>query len=480
MPCSDLRHGVDGFVVMIRGLNYRSTLLFVVHALVLLGCTRDPDRPEIPLRLPDGSAPNVLLITIDTLRADHLGCYGYRLDTSASIDGLSASGTRFADAITPVPTTAPAIASLLSGSLADVHRVTENGGTLAASVDTLGEAFASAGYQTAAFIGNGALAHGFDQGFADFEPFWDAGPDADAAGSAAAAAWVRTAAEPWFLWVHFMNPHGPYDSSPAALSADLTYPDDPALSRELEVGAGNLLFGVIPRYQALPGLRRIVDYVRRYDGEIIGTAAHVATVYQGLIDAGLDERTLTVLTADHGENLVEWGYYFQHGQLLTEGSIRVPLILHFPGMLPQMVSDTPASLLDIFPTVARLLGLPLPRGVEGADLTPALFGRASPERTLFAHTVTPSRLAAVRRGRWKLVRVPARYGVAGGKPQLALYEPAADPAEQENAADGHPEVVDLLLPTLEREVERVASGFGPSPALSLKERERLRALGYLD
>ncbi len=432
--------------------------------------------------LVDGSGrrPNVLLVTVDTLRADHLGAYGYRLGTSPEIDRLASEGVLFTDAITPVPTTAPALASLLTSRHADQHGVRENLAEFPGHLPTMASAFDAAGYQTAAFYGNGAIRNGFGAGFERFEPFGERWFFRDRRGAEKAIAFLDGAREPWFLWVHFMDPHGPYNSSPPGRSRAFAYPDSPALRRELQQVETNSGFGILPRYQRLDGLTRVGEYVRRYDGEILGTDAAIGQIRAALEASGQLDRTLLVVTADHGEALGEDEYFFQHGTLLHEPGVRVPLIMRHPGLPSGLRSDTPASLVDVFPTVAALAGLPAPDGSVGRNLVPSLRGAPTDGSVVrVSYTVTPTRQTAVRRGRWELRGTPHPEGPPDDFATLELFDIRASPARKLP-----PQAESAIRAELEPLVRAAARQVRENPSAARKmtedEKARLRALGYID
>ncbi len=470
-----------------------------------------------PLADARGRPPNVLLITVDTLRADHLEPYGYARPTSPEIGDLAAEGVLFTDAITTAPTTAPALASLLTGRHVGTHGVRDNHSTLPDGLQTLGEAFAAAGYDTAGFYGNGAVRDGFGQGLGRFEPFGSNWFFQDAAGTDKAIAWLRRAHEPWFLWIHYMDPHGPYRSSPPERSAHLRYPQTQEVLRELPVASRNYAIDAIPKYQRLGDQARVVDYLRRYDGEILGTDLEIGRLRSEIEGAGQRGRTLVVLTADHGESLGEDRYFFQHGHFLGEGSVRVPLLLSHP-LLPQGLRvDAGASLLDVFPTLASLSGVEVPEGIEGRDLWPEIetareasvlagWDRAlrsavglsgaelapngggsdavgSPPSRL-AYTVTASRLGSIRRGGFELQGAWSREG-GGRLHDPVLLDHGTTPPRQVSPSE-HASVYAALeaeLAAAARQIHPSPSGAGlaePATGPGPEEERRLRALGYLD
>lgn len=442
---------------------------------------------KLPLRGKEGARPNVLLLTIDTLRKDHLGAYGYRLPTSPAIDRLAAEGVLFTDAITPVPMTAPALASLLTGQHVQHHHVTVNAGTFPDHLASIAQSFEAAGYDTAGFYGNEAV-EDLGRGFGVFEEFdrrlvGDQMAMADDLGVAQAIAWLEQAKEPWFLWLHLIDPHGPYNSSPPARSAGFTYPEDPILSKEIEISDKNWVFNAIPRYQGMSDAKSLRDYVRRYDGEIVGSDLQVARLRAWLEQEGELDHTLWILTADHGETLTEDRYFLQHGKVLNESSLHVPLVLRH-GSLPSGAKvDAPVSLIDLYPTIARLVGLPAPGGVAGRDVSGALFGESLGERLRVTYTVTPDLHVSVQKGRWRLRGKPLRQkdgGVDVSKfAVLALFDTSTSPETRVRIRD-HPKVVKDLKRELVDASLRTRNFRAPEIELSPQQVERLRALGYVD
>lgn len=428
----------------------------------------------------EGTRPNVLLISVDTLRADHLGAYGYPLPTSPEIDRIAREGVLLTDAITPVPTTAPALASLLTSKHADGHTVRENFGELPDAITTIAEAFSEAGYDTAAFYGNGAIKNGFGQGFETFEPFADHWYFRDRAGGRKALAWLKTAEEPWFLWVHFMDPHGPYDSSPPERSASFEYEETPLMLRELPRIEQNYGIDVLPKYQQLPEHARVVDYVRRYDGEIVGTDVEIGRLRTALEKSGTLDRTLLVLTADHGESLGEQKYFFQHGAHLSDPSVRVPLVFRHPRLPAGTRNETPASLVDVFPTIAALAGVAVPDGLVGRDLSTAL-EKPDPSRdhVRTSYTVTPSQKTAVRRGHWELRGHPKSKEAPDDFERIDLYDLRTSPPRRV-PADDEAEVRAALRPLLIAAAREVRQEKTTPRIPTEAEKARLRALGYID
>lgn len=411
-----------------------SSLLLVLSVL-LAGC----GRIEPPV--------NVLLVSVDTLRPDRLGCYGATRVETPAIDGLARAGVRFDQAFTPVPLTLPAHWTILTGVEPWHHGVVDNGMTLAAPpAATLAERFAGAGYETAAFVSAFVLhrTFGLDRGFARY----DDGPAADAAldqllhatGRAdervdRALAWLqRERTRPFFLWLHVFDPHAPYD------------PPE----------------GFRARYAERP-----------YDGEVAFVDTQVARLLSALDRSGAAARTLVVLLSDHGESLGEHGEQ-THGIFLYDATLRVPLILRLPGRLAAgEVRREPVTLADVAPTVLALAGLSATPGIDGRDL----FGADRSPRQLAAISESPHRrlgwasLTAIRDEGWKYIAAP--------RPELyALVDDPSERRDRIGAETGRAATLARAAQAVDAALRaRLAAGGTADPRS--EERARLAALGYV-
>ncbi len=391
--------------------------------------------------------PNVVLLSIDTLRPDRLGCYGARRVDTPAIDALARSGVRFENAFTPVPLTLPAHWTIHTGVEPWHHGVVDNGMTLSAPpTATLAERFAAAGYDGAAFVSAFVLhrTFGLGRGFARY----DDGPAADAAidqllhatGRAderidRALAWLRRErTKPFFLWLHLFDPHAPYDP-PAEFRA---------------------------RYAGRP-----------YDGEVAFVDTQVARLLAALDRSGAARNTLVVLLSDHGESLGEHGEQ-SHGVLLYDATLHVPLIFRLPGRLAAgRVEQEPATLADVAPTILALAGLAPEPGTDGRDL----FGSDRSPRRLAAVSDAPRRrfgwapLTAIRERNWKYIAAP--------RPEL--YDLAADRGETDDRFGRERERA-APLARAARAVEatlreRLAARSAAEP--KNEDQARLQALGYV-
>jgi len=327
--------------------------------------------------------PNALLITVDTLRADRLGVYGFSWDTSPAIDRLAASGVVFERAIAGASFTTGSHASIMTSRYTREHTIGYmNGGTRLEGITTLAEILNQQGYQTAAFVGNIMLdrSTGLDRGF---EIYNDELPQAELnRGFAferiaeqttdAALLWLKHRdSRPFFLWVHYQDPHGPYTPPPAFRGR--FQPEFKPHERPLPVLDSVTGLNGIPSYQVLEGIRRPSVYETRY-AEEIAYADHWIGELISEVDADASGAgTIILFTADHGESLGEEGLYFSHGSTTTPDQAHVPLILRASGLPAGRRAET-VHHVDVMPTLLDLLGVELPAGASGIALGPIVRG----------------------------------------------------------------------------------------------------------
>jgi arylsulfatase A-like enzyme len=455
----------------------RRVVAVCVGAIGLVaGCGGSP-------RLP----PNLLLITIDTLRADRLTCYAGPAGAGARICALFEHGIRYRWAFATAPSTAPSIVSLLTSRYPADHGVTQSMATSLGSHRTIAEHLRAAGYTTAAFVSNPVLdsrrklARGFevyDQQMTRRERNRPDYVEREAAATTdAVLAWAQTERrEPWFVWVHFQDPHGPYDA-PGAPARE----DPPGVARlpVLDDLSGR---DGIPAYQALPGLFTPQAYESRYLDEIAYLDVHVERLVAGL-DA-LGRRSALLLAADHGEAFGEDGYWFAHGHSVGLDQIRVPLLFRPARPGAGAVVDTPVSLLDVSPTLMDLAGLEIPSAFRGRPLPRA---NSDPERAAPIFAEHEQGVAAIH-GRHFYARARFAAGAAN-RPDAAPDDRRFAPRSAELAGDdgalpdyrairaGDP--APALENALADFVERMRGRSAPQSApVSDEVRARMRALGY--
>jgi len=458
---------MDGAAARARRVIQLGALL-----VAFAGCFSASEPPP-PLR-------NVLLIVIDTLRADHVGAYGARRDTTPVLDRFAREGTRFDRAYSTAPWTVPAVASILTGLYPSAHGTDRTDHSLVPEVDTLAEILADRGYATAGVISHMIIwgLRGFAQGFARYDQqearLGDEYVSTAGVTSRAIALLEEFASEevPFFLFAHYFDPHYRYINH-----EDIKFA--PARAGRLD---GTQPIWVLRRME--PELRsdEVAFLVDLYDEEIRHTDAGIGRLLSKLDALGLRKNTVVVVTADHGEEFLERGW-LGHTRTLYEELIRVPLIVRAPGHVPSVVRD-PVSVVSIVPTVLDLIGVDPSRfRFDGESLVPHLGGAARPGgREVFAEVDYEEALndkkrafkKAVIDGDWKLIQDDLTRTVE-------LYDLKSDAAERRDLSSSRPEVVQRLVGTLERHLAR---GSAPEadprrPTLSPAEIEQLRILGYM-
>jgi arylsulfatase A-like enzyme/Flp pilus assembly protein TadD len=395
-------------------------------------------------------AANVVLITLDTLRADHLGCYDPGRVRTPGLDSLAADGVLFEEAVTPTPLTLPAHATILSGAYPFTHQVRDNRmSRVPAGLPLLSEALRGGGMDTAAFLGSMVLdsAYGLDRGFElyadrfaapDAGDFWsEVRKPADAV-LAEAREWISgRSGRPFFAWIHLYDPHAPWD------------PPEPFRSR----------------YPGHP-----------YRAAVAFMDAELEKFFAFLKEARLWKRTLVVAVADHGEGLGEHGEE-THGFFVYQTTMRVPFLVHLPFPVAGRRLRSRVELTDVAPTILEAKGLPVPRSVQGRSLLAAVLGgplRRPDEAYGESHYPRLhfgwSELRAFYQGGLKYIQAPREE----------LYDLGRDPGEARNLASERPEECRRLRGLLLRKL----AAAGPplpvdEPRLDPAARDRLAALGYV-
>ncbi|HET7295391.1 MAG TPA: sulfatase [Vicinamibacteria bacterium] len=455
-------------------------------ALLASGCTGREGGEPTPAPS-TGSGISILLITIDTLRADHLGVYGYGRPTSPRIDALAAEGTVFDQAYTYWPKTRGSFVMMMTGRRPSQNGYSKTHPGLVDFNPSIASVLKAAGYRTAATVDNPNVGrvHGYAKGFDAYRETWEE--------TSLPTEWDRTQAisddgvrflasarpeEPFFLWLHYVNPHAPYAPPPPW---DGRFTPEPGGKRLKVVESFR---GGIPKQWAIPGKNRLADYVALYDGEVAAVDSEVGRVLDALHRSAVKERTLVVLTSDHGESLGEHGYYFDHGEDLFDPSLRIPLVVVAPGAARGRRSDLLASTLDLMPTLLDAAQVSYPPDLAGASLMAAVRGGAPPARDmLFAQN--ERHLSAGFGRRFKVVGTPD-----GEATRFALYDREADPGETRDVGRAEAEALrsgrrelELFLERADREWAKTRPLLGDAPEgeakMSKEACEKLRALGYV-
>jgi len=400
-----------------------------------------------------GKKVNVLLITVDTLRADRVGCYGFTPDVTPIMDSWAARGVRFENCVSQTPLTFPSHTTILTGTLPIFHGVRDNGGFVVPSqLQTLAEVFKSAGYTTAAFVSAYVLDSkwGLNQGFDYYFDRFDLGRyEKISLGEVQRRAdetidetlsWLeKNSQNPFFIWVHLYDPHTPYE------------PPEPYHSQFSD---------------------------RPYLGEIAYTDSQLARLKDYLEKTGLQENTLLVLTSDHGESLGEHKET-THGFFVYQEALHVPLIFVPPSeKLAGKIYPGVVTLADVMPTILDFVGLNIPSEVQGISLVCYFAGKKKPEERLaYSETFYPryhygwSELKSFQNNRYKLIMAPV--------PEL--YDLQKDPEEQKNLVYLEKETY-AKLTKLAEDFEKKFGEKAISPDFSTVDeetREKLAALGYL-
>jgi len=533
--------------------TYRSALCLVPIALgvLALGCGADcTPRSDAPRR-------NVILVTVDTLRADHLGCYGSSTVRTPAIDRFAHEGALFERAYAAANSTVPSHLTLLTSLPLSAHGVLTNAGRLTRPVTALPALFAQAGYRTAAVVSAKHLGPEFALGavLKDLDlydvPRRLSVPSEAQATNERAFQWLRgSCRDPFFLWLHYWDPHMPYvppppydtayydgdatdarhDSMSAvtlgwqfyekprlrqilagrasetealerALGVDWSqlraliyepvgleaYLDQPAAALRARRQLEDLAAFARARAPLQAGLSRWLAGVRdlrypraQYAGEVSYVDQEIGRLRTGLERMDLAERTVVVITADHGESLGEHGIYFDHAGLYEE-TLRVPLIVWAPGVVGGGRQRRIARGIDVAPTLLALSGLSVPPSMEGR----ALFAEGEVEEVV-AESAGRRQIMIVD-GQWKLIRtlasfyyVPAFTREVG---TVELYDLESDPGEERNVASVRPDVANALLRRLEGWLAahpKPADAHADTASGSSGQSGRLRALGYVE
>ena len=431
-------------VILIIGLAILLTLVGL-YFLILA--------PSNPVKRLQKKGPyNFILISVDTLRADRLGCYGYPKIKTPTIDGFARQGIKFENCICQTPLTLPSHTSLLTGTYPTFHGVRDNGGFLVPQdLTTLAEVFKKAGYQTAAFVAAYVLDSkwGLNQGFDTYYDKFDLSKyktislgNVQRRGDEVineALTWLEEHhQQKFFTWIHLYDPHTPYDP-PSPFKEE--YPQQP------------------------------------YLGEIAYTDAQLGRLWSYLEENKLNENTILVFVSDHGESLGEHQEK-THGFFIYQEGIHVPLIFVLPAKeLQGLTRPQVARLVDVMPTMLDLAGFPLPAQVQGQSLVPAFTRKSKEERWAYSETYYPrfhygwSELKGWQNRRYKLIMAP----------RLELYDLQQDPEEKNNLIDSFPQLGRQFLAQLESFVEETSQGAFEIDYTHIDEetRQKLTALGYI-
>jgi arylsulfatase A-like enzyme len=451
-------------------------------ALLVSGCGQPPRRAD------------VILIVVDTLRADRLGAYGYERPTSPHIDGLAKHSHLFRNASTPAPWTNPAMAAMFTGLAPDALGVAERAIKLPAELPTLAETLRAEGYATHGVVSNSYVGKdlGFGQGFDSWndehagDQEYVSSPGVTDAALAILA--KRDPNKPLFLFVHYFDPHsdyleheefcfsGDFAGNKARREANLRALKEQASTRKFTPEETRLLLNSFifdrPLATADTITPKDIQHLNDlYDSEVAFLDSHLGRLFAELERRGEYDKALIVLTADHGEALCDRpDHFIGHSSHLYQELLHVPLLIKTPGIRNQTVIEEVASTQDVLPTVVDFLRLPGQKTLRARSLLRELSGNP-----VFAATHHEDSLQAVRRGRWKLIHNPDT-----GK--TMLFDLDEDPGETDDRSEHQPQIRAELEQLRHAWSERNAlvrkTITVETPDFSAAEQERLRRLGY--
>ena len=421
-------------------------LPLLAAALLLSACTSRRNKSTAPAHL---QSLNVVVVTIDTLRPDHLHCYGYQKIETPTLDRLASSGVLFEDAVAQAPLTPPSHASIFTGQYPTVHHVRNTGGfILPSSARPLARILQEQGWDTAAFVSAAVLKKifGFNNGFAVYDdqlprpgnaeefredPERRAGDTVDRA-----LQWLNTqSGKPYFLWVHLYDPHMPYNP-PGAFAQE--YRDRP------------------------------------YDGEIAYADEQLGRLFDAVQKKSPSGKTIVAVLSDHGESLSDHGE-FTHGVFLYDSTLRIAFMMSGPGIPAGLRVKQQVRSVDFLPTILAMLGGSAPANVQGLSLVPVFSGKPVATDISYEETLYPkmalgwAELRAIRTNRWKYIRAP--------KPEL--YDLIHDPGETANVIAQHPEQVQKFEAQLNKIVGNGGSEKVEANMVDQRVMDQLKSLGYL-
>jgi choline-sulfatase len=427
---------------------YHGKCLWCVLLLVL-GVSACTSRPAQPAAAGHLKPFNVVVVTIDTLRPDHLRCYGYSNIETPSIDRLAQQGVLFENAVAQTPLTPPSHASMFTGQNPTVHGVRNTGGfVLPSTARPLARILQEQGWDTAAFVSSAVLKKviGFGNGFSVYDDEMprqgnsvEVGEDPERPGAVTvdrALQWLNTqSGKPYFLWVHLYDPHMPYHP---------------------------------------PGEFKSKYKGRPYDGEIAYADQQVGRLLEAVRKKGPAEKTIVALLSDHGESLGERGEY-THGVFLYDSTLRIAFAMAGPGIPAGIRVKQQVRTIDLLPTILATLGGTAPATVQGVSLTPVFSGGTVTTEISYAETLYPkvamgwAELRGIRTIHWKYIRAP--------KPEL--YELTVDPSESTNVIAGHAAEVQKFEAQLTAAIGKQGSEKVQSKMVDERLMSQLRSLGYL-
>jgi arylsulfatase A-like enzyme len=429
----------------------------------------------------DNKKYNLIFVSIDALRADHLGCYGYWRNTSPNIDAFAENHILFQNFFTVVPKTGPSMTSFFTGKIMQNHGVLSNDLRRDPSIKMLAQLLPKS-FRKAAFGANPLLAagRGYSDGFENFDMNLR-----QAELTPTAIKWIeKNSNQKFFLWLHYIDPHGPY-KPPAEYHemfvTDQYYDGSKKVALDYIPQKGlnkNFVLGAVPIYQRLGNIDEVDYYVAEYDAEIRYTDNEIGKLINYLKSTNLIEKTIIFITADHGESLGENNYYFEHGMLVNEGSIHIPLIISHPDIKKPLIINSLLQNTDICPTILREFNIKYPGEIDGIDFS-NLFERKKSNYNVreYIYSCTP---IGIYNDFYETIRTKKDKLIIEDEKDVLYYDISKDKIESINIFnDISKDIIEdkiCILNKFGRKSIKSAAGV----KLTNEARDRLKSLGYVD
>lgn len=425
------------------------------------------------------SYPNVILISIDATRADHLSCYGYKRKTSPTIDKLANEGVLFSNMFVQRGLTWPSLTSIMTSLYPVNHGVRDNGQMLSPSIISLAEILKNNGYICSAFLANagGGVWRGFDYKISTHLD--------DVKITQEAIKWLKNNSKKRiFLWIHYFQPHKPYQ--PPKPYNNIFDPDYAGEMNGSHKQMDEITLNKIKLNEA--DLNHILSL---YDGSILFVDEQIKQLLTAIKSLGIEKNSLIIVTADHGEDLYQHNFYFYHVASIYDSSLHVPFIIRLPNKVPKnmRIAEVVES-IDIAPTTLELVNIPAPRCFEGVSLTPFIFSKNKTNNFSYAYSEWKDKILSIRTDRYRYIFNPGFHPkcIEGATEDTypiekeELYDIIKDPKESNNIISTNPDIAYELMKKLSDwyNFKRWLAGYNKQDKKVPEHiKQHLRSLGYL-
>lgn len=457
-------HKFTIFTVLVLSLF----LLFIIFQKVFV--STDKERLE---------KPNIILLTVCTLRADHLGIYDYPFSTSPNIDRLARKSMVFQYAFCPIPKTSASFASMMTGLHPFVHKTRPNLSPLKSGNITLAEALRMLGYENHAVVDNGNLSKKFQfaQGFDKYTQVWEEIDNKSQSTRFITDHCIQFLKQrdddqgPFFLWLNYIEPHAPY-------VPPSRFVEERESGRDIRTIRRKVIVGTPHERSLLSNHHNEGHYLALYDGAVRYVDHQIGKIIRTFFKEEMDRNTVFIISADHGEDLGEKNFFFDHGPLTFNASTRVPLIIYFPDKEPRVI-PRPVSIMDIYPTLLHMLGLNPHRTIQGLDLL-------SESRHTHLHVFGLKGFSVITSRGEQFVYINEDFSARLDQPSRSFYDIYTDPHNSANTISRNG-ILSLELEKTFWEYFNKYNYLQSTPdskknvtdGLSKKELQNLKTLGYI-